>query len=566
MATTFTWLHLSDLHVGQTESKRLWPRVKDKFFKDLDHCLKANKIAQLDMVLFTGDLTQRGTKDEFAGFESFVAELGEHFPANKPSPHFIAVPGNHDLVRPDSNNAALLTLVHLWKLEEVHRKFWDKGHKSIQRELVEGAFQNYKCWWDKIHKLSSQSYMEGILPGDFSVTIEKDNIKLGIVGLNSAFLHLMDGMQDKLVVSLEQFEAACGGDAAAWAKPHHAALLLTHHPVTWLSPASQQTFDTEIHCPDRFAFHLFGHMHEPQIESKAYGAGMPRNRFQGSSLFGLEQWGEGKKVERIHGYSLYQFKINESSAYWRVLPRRGERDQNQVFSFRPDWRFTLEAGSEWTEWIPIGLPHHRSRILATNSRPVAAFVGARNFGEVHEKVKSLLKAMQQSGRTTEVLNIALDMGYTWNLIQDDVLNIKWEHTVKWRSLMVDPSWLSIQESNSLESMVQLSIAQGRIDQIQKFCEENKQAFESRNIQFECRAYGCEPVMHGFLLDNKQLYVGFHFSASLSPLPYLEFSATDDNGLDADVSSQFTAVFRIWFDQQWKNARAIWPLESASNTQ
>jgi hypothetical protein len=59
----------------------------------------------------------------------------------------------------------------------------------------------------------------------------------------------------------------------------------------------------EIHSPPRrFALHLFGHMHEPELTTVALGGADARRRLQGCSLFAVEGWDEQKSGERIHGY------------------------------------------------------------------------------------------------------------------------------------------------------------------------------------------------------------------------------------------------------------------------
>jgi hypothetical protein len=59
--TVLSWLHLTDLHQGMTDQDWLWPTTRRALFDDLakvhDHA------GPWDLVLFTGDLTQRGSVD-----------------------------------------------------------------------------------------------------------------------------------------------------------------------------------------------------------------------------------------------------------------------------------------------------------------------------------------------------------------------------------------------------------------------------------------------------------------------------------------------------------------------
>ena len=59
----FTWLHLTDLHAGMPNQEWLWPTLKHELYKDLRkvHSLSGD----WDLVIFSGDLTQRGTREDF---------------------------------------------------------------------------------------------------------------------------------------------------------------------------------------------------------------------------------------------------------------------------------------------------------------------------------------------------------------------------------------------------------------------------------------------------------------------------------------------------------------------
>jgi len=61
--TYVSWLHLTDLHRGMKEQRWLWPGVRGIFFDDLKKLHE--KCGPWDLVLFTGDLTQRGSAEEF---------------------------------------------------------------------------------------------------------------------------------------------------------------------------------------------------------------------------------------------------------------------------------------------------------------------------------------------------------------------------------------------------------------------------------------------------------------------------------------------------------------------
>jgi hypothetical protein len=104
------------------------------------------------MVLFTGDLTQRSTKPEFDEVDRLLQKFWIHFNEWGFTPELLAIPGNHDLVRPENqSDAALLTLLYNWNLPVVQTPFWGKAD-SPQRVWISTAFQNFSISMGQIAK------------------------------------------------------------------------------------------------------------------------------------------------------------------------------------------------------------------------------------------------------------------------------------------------------------------------------------------------------------------------------------------------------------------------------
>ena len=115
----------------------------------------------------------------------------------------------------------------------------------------------------------------------------------------------------------------------------------------------ERGFKSEIHYPpERFALHLFGHMHEPSLDYTARGGSSARRRFQGCSLFGVEGWGE-KNEQRSHGYSLGQLQFVRGKAELRIWPRRATKKQDGSRKIDRDESFDLPKGKDHTEPTPV---------------------------------------------------------------------------------------------------------------------------------------------------------------------------------------------------------------------
>ena len=63
MGRGFRWLHLSDLHAGMSDLDWMWPSFKTLFLEDLKRVF--DKSGPWDVVVFSGDLAQRGAKADY---------------------------------------------------------------------------------------------------------------------------------------------------------------------------------------------------------------------------------------------------------------------------------------------------------------------------------------------------------------------------------------------------------------------------------------------------------------------------------------------------------------------
>ena len=373
---TFGWLHLTDFHQGMDRLGGLWPNVEEQFFEDLRRL--HDRAGPWDAVLFTGDLTQRAAPAEFERLGETLDRLWEELAALGSDPVLLAVPGNHDLARPDPRLPTAEVLRDWATKQHVQDSFW-RDASGPYRGLVEEAFAGWRAFWDSHPRAERAGVHHGMLPGDFSAVLEKDGARLGVVGLNSAFLQLGDGVsKGQLALSVDQLHAATGTRAPDWIRQQDAAILMTHHAPDWFDQHSQQVLNGEISPPGRFAVHLFGHMHEGAVATTSVGGAAPWRRWQGVSLFGLEGWGPGS--ERRHGYSAGRLTIPEGAGVERgeirCWPRVGQRHQAGFWRIVPDQSCVL-LDDQGIAAEPVTLTRLRPRApRPAASRPPVAQAGS----------------------------------------------------------------------------------------------------------------------------------------------------------------------------------------------
>ena len=320
---SFGWLHLTDLHQGMGGASWLWPNVKAQLFADLERLHAVS--GPWDLVFFTGDLTQRGTQEEFDQLDRTLEQLWARLERLGPPPQLVAVPGNHDITRPSDPFDPVVLALQQWHANRRLRDHVIAGPDNPYRATLRSAFAAYEAWARR-GRWGPAPRTEGALPGDVALSLALNGLQVGVVGLNSAFLQLTgDDYYEKLDVDPQQLHAVCGHDAPEWLRQHHVNFLLTHHPPAWLAPRARQEFRAEIDVPGRFAAHFYGHMHEGASASISIGGAAARHTLQGASLFGLEEYQspDGRRMQRIHGYSAGRFELGApGSGRVQIFPRR----------------------------------------------------------------------------------------------------------------------------------------------------------------------------------------------------------------------------------------------------
>ncbi|GEM_PF-3129414 len=380
--STFSWLHFTDLHQGMWSQDWLWPNFREVLFEDLRRLRKVCR--PWDLVMFTGDLTQQGSDAEFEQLDGNLAKLWQVFAELGCNPALVAVPGNHDLVRPDRLGPEH-ELIKKWGSDPAtFSAFWEQPDSRYETAIDE-MFAPFERWWVKRRGglPRSWSFRSGRMPGDWSLVIPHHGHRIGVVGLNSSYVQLDGGdYRGRLHVDVRQFHGACGRDGPGWANGQDINFLMTHHGTTWLGEKAANGLSGEINVPGRFLAHLYGHMHESEQTITSEGGAKPRRAWQAASLFGLETFAE--KVSRAHGYVAGEVRFDTTSAHLRHWPRSAKRIQGNTLALGNDRLFQCEMDGgtpvEVVQLMPLRVPPLQLRV------PLVG-VGAPQVGETSAEVK-----------------------------------------------------------------------------------------------------------------------------------------------------------------------------------
>lgn len=353
MSSRFSWLHLSDLHIGMKSHKWMWQNVKHQVYDDFRYLQSEH--GKWDVVIFSGDLTQKGDTEEFAQLTKTLQEMWKVFDEAGFQPYLFCVPGNHDLVRPDALDPVKLALDNWWDTTKLRNAFWTKDGYNL-RSTLSKYFENYEKWKAQLKDVGIPLLEEvtGLIPGDVTSVYVSDDLKVGLVGLNSTWLQL-DGEDHKgrLHIDPYQLSAVTDGDATGWAKGQTLNLLVTHHPLDWLHPDSLKVFNQEIDVSGRFGAHLYGHMHTAGAYQKSHLGMQLKRSIQSASLFGLEHFGSNDE-DRKHGYSLNIIDIAVDAPATLTLLPRASRDVAGERKIGADYTLPIDNDNKIIHFFEIG--------------------------------------------------------------------------------------------------------------------------------------------------------------------------------------------------------------------
>ncbi|MGZ3408637.1 MAG: metallophosphoesterase family protein, partial [Polyangia bacterium] len=143
--------HLSDLHINEGDSVRMVERAHPGGNRQLDRVLDAPPLGDADVILVTGDVTDRGTAGSWRNFLDAMDE-------RELSARIVLVPGNHDIAFVDHivrqralrlDRFAIVQLGNLLKFGEAFAETLG-GQRGVC--LIDGEPRSYLDAWSEAEK------------------------------------------------------------------------------------------------------------------------------------------------------------------------------------------------------------------------------------------------------------------------------------------------------------------------------------------------------------------------------------------------------------------------------
>ncbi|KAA3612726.1 MAG: NACHT domain-containing protein [Planctomycetota bacterium] len=313
MKPLFSFLHLSDLHVGHPSPRHGldFEIVRNQLLEDVKRW-GAEGRPKPEAIFFTGDLVFSGDEEDYKRAGLFLEKLQDAF--DLPPQAVYAVAGNHDGVRGSfKTDKALYRILNSVRRgeESFEEAFQDKS----DRELLEARFAAYVDFWSR----------RGGFPYPAAgawerIFTSKEGLHLRLVGLHTSLLIHEDGDEGHLVLDKAQLAKLSAG--------HQADLCfsLSHHPLNrgWL----QEEEKVQALVAQHTDLHLHGHVHQAGFVDEA-PAGGDRRLWLSAGAMHEDERPEEQKYE--HGYSVGVIVADEQQQlHLQLWPRRWD-DENQKF-------------------------------------------------------------------------------------------------------------------------------------------------------------------------------------------------------------------------------------------
>jgi len=238
------WLHLSDFHFGKDNYAQI--KLISYIIRHIQE-FKENRFIP-DIIFITGDLSYSGSKEQFSMFtDELFMQMIEAFDN---MPMIYIVPGNHDLDRKKS----ILAATSLYNILDRQEKFFDPNQEGfMQRNEILNRFENFQqTFLDSICFSTNDIFSE---KGYFNDIFQKGNKRIGIVGVNTAWLSNSDKDKENLTPGKFIIE-----DAVNTIKDCDYKFVLGHHPLSWFQ--NTQRHQISVIFAKNKIIYLHGHMHK----------------------------------------------------------------------------------------------------------------------------------------------------------------------------------------------------------------------------------------------------------------------------------------------------------------
>lgn len=176
--------------------------------------------------------------------------------------------------------------------------------------------------------------------------------------------------------------------------------------------------------------------------------------------------------------------------------------------------------------------------------------------EVMDHLQAVVLTDLESAEHTEMLNLGLDLEVVQTFLTYRVILRKDFRNLDYKGMLLDTEADLIQPVINGGSSIHSTTARAVVDKFNHQIAENEQLLDHRDISMEIRSYGLPPTIHGFLVDDAHLYLGFtEFHGGKlhgGQFSYLYLSRRKSD----EMTAHLFRMFRSWFLYHWDRGAVL----------
>ena len=303
-------LHFSDLHIGKKVEKKV-NVFTEKIIEDVKKLISAEDI-NIDFIIFAGDLINSGENGESEfnlAFEKFIVPISKEL--NIDLENFFFVPGNHEINRKTINETMETGISYSIKSIDDFTNFYNElNNKKANLDYLENKLSDFKNFKDMFNQNNKNLKSSNFFYDTYVLNI--DNIKIGLLCLNSAWRSVDDNDAKKLIIGSNIVE-----EASKDLKECDLKIALSHHGFEMLVDWDNDSLRSTL--ASNFTLFCNGHIHNSDFEYSQKLLGNLYHSISGSI---------NGKIK--NGYSLITIDLNNKALtiYLRKwYPERKSYDQ-----------------------------------------------------------------------------------------------------------------------------------------------------------------------------------------------------------------------------------------------
>ncbi|MCI5162146.1 MAG: hypothetical protein D3917_09025 [Candidatus Electrothrix sp. AX5] len=176
-----------------------------------------------------------------------------------------------------------------------------------------------------------------------------------------------------------------------------------------------------------------------------------------------------------------------------------------------------------------------------------------NITTVISHVSNTISKEHKEHSSLKIQNFGLDLALTLPWAMNNFLSDQGVENIIYNALVIDGSSDIINEYVGAGGHINPDI-KATLSKLNGFVDRDCNKLNARNVKIEIRAYHLPPVIHGFLVNDDNLYFSLtdihNNRVDIVALPYLYLQKNSER------NNRLFRVYQSWFDYTWKKSRMI----------